>query len=696
MSPPLRLPAALLFVVTLLLPGDARAQRAPELERALPTLTGVARARALARLTDVYKGDEPARALAYGAEALRIFAHTPDDSAHVATLDEMAWAYMTLAQYDSAVALAERGRRLAERTGQQQGLARAISNLGTIAERRGDPLRAVELFEEALAVQRAIGSPGDVANSLNNLGFVYSTDLAEYGRALDNHLEARRLRAPLGDTAAIALSLNNIGIVYGRLRQYDLALTYFDSALVLRRAEGSKARVAATLNNIGDMYLERGQYARALEAHRQSLRLREEVGDRSFISLSHRNLGVIFLGMGQPDSAHAELAEALRIGDEVGDRGLAVRNLLGMAAVQRVQGREAAGERTARRALALAEAMGSRELRRRAWEELAAVQEARGASSAALASYRRFKALSDSIFDDNMSRRVAGLERRYAEERRRHELAQAQQQEAVAQLAAERRAVQRNTVIAVALLAGLVGVARFRRRAERARMAEELSVTDTLTGARNRRFLLQTIELDVAASVRRHRAAAERGLLADDADLVFYLVDLDHFKRINDEYGHAAGDRLLVELTRVLQRTSRESDVVVRWGGEEFLVLGRFTDREQAAQQAERLRQAVEAHVTVLEGGRALRATCSIGFALFPFVPGDEEVLGWEEVVSLADHGTYAAKRLGRNAWAGYLPGPGLPPERVLHATQRQIDAWVEEGRLRCETSAAALTAAEA
>ncbi|HEU4630348.1 MAG TPA: tetratricopeptide repeat-containing diguanylate cyclase [Gemmatimonadaceae bacterium] len=693
------MPSLLRQTVALLLavaapPPRAQAPAAPDAPP--PALSDAARGRALARLVDAYKGDEPARALAYGAEALRIFARMPDDSAHVATLDEMAWAYMTLAQYDSAVAYAERGRRLAERAGQRPGLARAISNLGTIAQRRGDPLRAVELFEEALVVQREIGAPREIANSLNNLGFVYSTDLAEYGVALDYHLEARRLRDPLRDTAAIALSLNNIGIVYGRLRQYDLALAYFDSALVLRRAQGSTARVAATLSNIGDMYQERGAYARALAPHRESLRLRRQVGDRSAIALAHRNLGVAYLALGQLDSAHAELTEALRIGDEVGDRGLAVRNLLGLAAVERARGRLATAEATTRRALAVAEAMPSRELARQAWEALAAVQEARGAPAAALASYKRFKALSDSIFDDNTSRRVAGLERRFSEERREHELAHAQRQEALALLAAERRAVQRNGVIAIGLLVGLVGLARYRRRAERARMAEELSMTDALTGARNRRFLQQTIAMDVAASVRRHRVAAERGLPADDADLVFYLVDLDHFKRINDEHGHAAGDRLLVELTRVLQAASRESDVVVRWGGEEFLVLGRFTDREQAAQQAERLRAAVEAHTTVLEGGRVLRATCSIGYAVFPFVSGDPDALAWEEVVSLADHGTYAAKRLGRNAWAGYVPGDGAPPTHVLHATQRQIDGWVAEGRLRCESSDERLTAVDA
>ena len=117
MPPLLRLPAALLFAAAALLPGAARAQPAAELVARLPALTGAERGRALAQLTEAYKGDDPTRALVYGREALQLFVRTPDDSAHVATLDEMAWAYMTLAQYDSAVAFAERGRRVGERTG---------------------------------------------------------------------------------------------------------------------------------------------------------------------------------------------------------------------------------------------------------------------------------------------------------------------------------------------------------------------------------------------------------------------------------------------------------------------------------------------------------------------------------------------------------------------------------------------------
>ncbi|HEX5580258.1 MAG TPA: tetratricopeptide repeat-containing diguanylate cyclase [Gemmatimonadaceae bacterium] len=669
-------------------PAPARAQQArgAELEARLPTLGGIERARALARLTDAHKLDEPARAIAYGQEALRLLESYPDDSARVATLNEMGWAFMQLGRYDEAVRHAERGRRLAAHAGLAAGQARALSNLGTLAQRRGDPVEAVELFTEALALQREAGDELGAANTLNNLGFVYSTDLADYERALKLHHEALRVRERLGDREAIALSLNNIGIVYGRLRRYGESLAHFDSALAMRRALGGRVRIAATLSNIGDIRHEMGDHELALASHMESLELRRLTGDRSAISLSHHNLGILYRDMGRHELALAHLDTALRIGEAVGDRGLVVRNLLGASAVERAGGRVARAQAHATHAMSVARGMESREMVRRSWEELAAVHEAAGRHREALAAHRAFKALSDSILDAGTARRVAMLERRHATERRELELERLRAQEQVYRLEAERRTAQRNALAVAIVLLAVAGLLAYRRRAGRARAAEELSMTDSLTGLRNRRYLQQTIEKDAAASLRRYRAPASLVGPPDDGDIVFLLLDIDHFKRVNDELGHAVGDRLLVDVARVLEGVGRESDVTVRWGGEEFLVVSRFTDRARAAAQAERIRRAVESHVTRLPDGRELRVTCSIGFCAFPLSVDAPAAAGWEDVVSLADLASYAAKRKGRNRWVGYLGGSGAPPDGALHATPADVDRWLAEGRLRMVT----------
>ena len=664
-----------------------------DVERRLPTLHGVARARALAQLVDAHKLDDARRALSFGNEALRQLASSPDDTARVTTLNEMGWAAMSLGRYADAERYLNDGLQLAGRTSNELGEARALSNLGTLAQRRGQPQRAIVLFSRALALQKRAGNAHQVANSLNNLGFVTGTDLADYSRALAFHLEALDVREGERDSSGIALSLNNIGIVYARLRQYDRALRYFERALVIRRSLGFAAREAATLSNIGDAWLDSGEPARALGPQREALAIRERLDDPSAVALSHRNIGVVLLALGQADSARVELVQSLEIARATGDRGLLARALLSSSEAARAGSRTADALRDATEGLSIARAMGSRELVRLGLQQLSAAQQARGNATAALASYQAFKALSDSIYDETTARHTVSLEQRFAEERRQRELERVWREEAESELALHRRTVQRDLVLGAALLLIIIGANAFRRRQGRVRVAEELSMTDSLTGARNRRYVRQRLADDVPASLRRHHRAFRLGGAPTDGDLAFFLLDLDHFKLVNDRYGHAAGDRLLADLAGVLRSAVGEDDVVARWGGEEFLVLVRFTDRTLVPDIAERMRATVEAHTTVLDGGASVGVTCSIGFGIFPAIPADPNALGWEGVVSLADHGTYAAKRMGRNAWVGFGARDGRLPDGILHASPTQVERWAAEGLLEQVTSDAVLTA---
>lgn len=176
---------------------------------------------------------------------------------------------------------------------------------------------------------------------------------------------------------------------------------------------------------------------------------------------------------------------------------------------------------------------------------------------------------------------------------------------------------------------------------------EDASLTDALTGLRNRRFIEQAVGADAAKVLRDHSSGdAPIGT----SDLVFLLLDIDHFKQVNDTYGHSAGDAVLVQLAEVLRNLFRESDHVARWGGEEFLVVARFTDRRRAPELAEKIRAAVEAHIFRLPDGTGVRKTCSVGFAAFPG-PGTPPDGAWHKTIDIADAGLYRAKREGRNRW---------------------------------------------
>ncbi|HLA78339.1 MAG TPA: diguanylate cyclase [Vicinamibacteria bacterium] len=221
------------------------------------------------------------------------------------------------------------------------------------------------------------------------------------------------------------------------------------------------------------------------------------------------------------------------------------------------------------------------------------------------------------------------------------------------------------------------------------RALEEQSLTDPLTGVRNRRFVAATLPLDVAQVVRTYRERLALHKRDGDAnlDLVFLLVDMDHFKSVNDGFGHLGGDSVLQQVVERLKAAVRQTDTVVRWGGEEFLVLARQSNRREAPAVAERIRATMAERSFEPLAGERVTCTCSVGFAAFPFLPGAPEVVPWEQVVHLADHALYAAKRGGRDAWVGLEAASDVDPARLGESPFLRIPELLSQGLLEVRSS---------
>ncbi len=183
----------------------------------------------------------------------------------------------------------------------------------------------------------------------------------------------------------------------------------------------------------------------------------------------------------------------------------------------------------------------------------------------------------------------------------------------------------------------------------------ESSLTDALTGLRNRRYL--DIHLDHDPSARTEDRPEHRRDPEPDG-FTFFLMDLDHFKLINDRYGHEAGDVVLIEIARRIRASLRASDVAVRWGGEEFLVIGRGRGETVSAELAQRLLAAIGSAPIQLPTGQALMVTCSLGFAPIPWSSAHAgQRLNRDQILNLADIGMYLSKFEGRNRACGVFPG---------------------------------------
>ena len=201
------------------------------------------------------------------------------------------------------------------------------------------------------------------------------------------------------------------------------------------------------------------------------------------------------------------------------------------------------------------------------------------------------------------------------------------------------------------------------------------SQTDTLTGLPNRRAVFQQMPTMLA----RHPDG-----------VVLALVDIDHFKRVNDDYGHAAGDTVLRDFAAFLRRATREGDLLARWGGEEFIVVFGGLREDAVASRITRLLD--DGHSLNFDLGteHPLTLTFSVGWTRHPL--GATAQSDWAHALELADAALYQAKASGRNTWVGLTAGPHMGDAALGGHPGKRIAELVGEGRLQWQNLRPRLT----
>ena len=184
---------------------------------------------------------------------------------------------------------------------------------------------------------------------------------------------------------------------------------------------------------------------------------------------------------------------------------------------------------------------------------------------------------------------------------------------------------------------------------EKIQLLESLTLLDPLTRIGNRRYL----EMQIEEKLREFQIS---GL-----SLGFLLFDIDRFKDVNDTWGHLVGDRVLTVVASTLKHSLRIYDVVGRWGGEEFLMVFRPMPRHELHALGRRICTAIASEPVEVAGTR-LQVTASLGLIGYPPFPEALDLLGWEQLVSLADRALYEVKAHGRNGWAVYEASPSRSP----------------------------------
>jgi len=484
----------------------------------------------------------------------------------------------------------------------------------------------------ALELARGVGRRHEEARALRLLGTAL-TYLGEYGAALSTLLQALELHEALVPVTAAELAdeqrwergelFGRIAVVYSNMDQFQRALEYYTVALDTL-GDRDPLLTARTLYRMGIADDEMNDVERGEAHYRACMELYQRAGDEPGAALGGMGLAKILLRRGEGEAAEALVRRALDVLGGDAHLGYYADAVWVMGDVHMHHGRHAEALAAYQEAQALFRRTArpsshEAHLQRRISRAYAAL----GRFDEALAHHERFHEFRVRQLEEQSNARVAAMmvqfdTERAMKDREIHRLRTIELEREIA----ERKEAEAALARAQAELE------------ERNRELHALTIRDPLTGAFNRRYLDQRLAEAMPLAVR--------GL----QPLGVMLCDVDDFKRVNDTFSHAVGDAVLREIAGILCRHVRQSDVVARWGGEEFVVLFPATTLEQAVAAAEKVCALVRGHSwDALQPG--LRVTISAGVAAAAGHATPEALL------ADADARLYEAKARGKDCVVG-------------------------------------------
>ena len=471
---------------------------------------------------------------------------------------------------------------------------RVLSLKGYVLRILGRDEAALPSLEQALDLANKMHDEPRTLHAMLALACIY-TDSGNLDRSLVLLKSARSLATRMGDEAALVETEERVADIADR--RGDRAEERRASLAGLEHAKrsGSSKWLEIALLNLGDSYLKTRDFAESLKYSKQAMPIMLQAKHHDHEQIALFNEGLAYIGLG-----------SIKAGEKLAEGAIAA-------------------------ALGGSDLVGAKDLLR----EYADALEHAGYLMMAIQAYHRYDDISEKFMTSARQRAFLELSAQFDDERkaRELELLRRDNELKVSEMRGQRlrqQLILAGTLFIAFICAALVwAFARERKVNERLRFSSE---HDPLTGLSNRRYF------------NEHVLAVEGGRPVGGCVL---LADLDHFKRINDTHGHPAGDAVLAAMSQRLSAALRESDKLVRWGGEEFLaVLGPMTPA-QADMTAERLLQAVRRE-PVMWNGHMIHCTISIGYASFP-MSGSATDISLDNAISLVDKALYVAKRRGRD-----------------------------------------------
>ncbi len=541
---------------------------------------------------------------------------------HIEALLSAATAAVDSERHDEAQACIEQAQALANTAGLKALQARAHELAATLAYRSSDHALAARHVVTAQALAQEVGDPL-LSARIATVSALVSWSTGDCEAALRELESALPVALEGHDAELLFHTTNRLGAVYSTLDDPQTGLAWHDRALQASLRLPTRRQEALALGNIGARKLEiaaqqsaasrgdeaRQSYEASAEHTRQAMAIAEASGLPSLQQLYMPNLGAALTGLGRTEEALDVLQRHLVLAKAAGESLSPLFTATAMARIHLDRRDLAAARQAAQDGLALGGSRGSPNAMDELHEIASQIEEQAGNWAQALAHFKEFHRLRTERALESANLRAKVLTVRLETEQARAE-------------------AQRERMRARSLLRSNEELA------ERAQTLSHAALVDPLTGLANRRRL----DTELA---RMHAGAREAGL-----PLCSALIDIDHFKLVNDSHSHAVGDAVLRRVADILQAQCRGGDLAARYGGEEFVVAFQGIDMVHARLACERLRLAIEQ-----EDWHAidpcLAVTVSMGLCDLAAAPlladGQAE----------CDRLLYRAKSAGRNCVAG-------------------------------------------
>lgn len=558
------------------------------------------------------------------ADRVETEARTAHDEALAATALLMrSSAAAWIGNIAGANTLANDARSGAKRAGDLFLLHWAALAAGSTARQLGQHPEALARLNEALAYADEDKDSNRRTAVRYQLSMLHVA-LKQPEKALAESAEALKQARLANNVYAMARARISESEAYRALNNPKQELASLAEALAIARNGGSRVTEALALVKLAELHLRRRDYAAALDVSRQSVNALDQIDDFALLATAKANMGFALLATGQTE-AGKRLVDAALVDWERAQSTSGVAWLFGRYA------QYLAGAGDFKSALVMSE-------QERAWAV------------------------------------------RYEAEKYKHEIELLNRDKALQVTDLKNQRLQQAIAWGIALVSAsflLLTAILYRKlqtirrlEGEKIQLLNQQSTHDPLTSLFNRRYFEALMESEGTPQVRR-RGGEEKIVRA------FLLIDLDHFKQINDRHGHAMGDAVLVEIARRLQSALRESDVCVRWGGEEFLIFVRATNLDTLEELALRILRTVGSEPVAFQGS-SIRVTASIGYLPQP-LPPDGVLLPWLRAIGLADKACYLAKNHGRNCAFG-IHAVSSGDASSLAEMERDLEAAWKQG----------------